>query len=406
MADSTRSGGGGKKSKPPKPKKPHPDFPLYAHASGRWAKRINGKIHYFGSWADGLQAALEKWLDQKDALLAGRKPREKTEGAMSVRDACDHYLSHIDEKVGRGLRSDRWLEDLKATIVTFRDTVGPDWDVESLTEEDFAEAERRLWTAQKQKRAGRRKSKTKVARVSPITARNRIHRVRGMFKWLVATNKIDRPPKYGASFNAPDKTSIDRHRDNNDKRYFTRSDVRRLLRYSKDEFPQLHTAILLGINTGCQNQDITTLRFKHLDLVRGWYFQPRSKKAKQRRAKLWKRTVRSLKELNRYRETGPDDYVFVSKSGGQWHGRNCLAKEFAELKEIADIDYPKCGFQWLRHSFITEANQTGDLIAVQLACGHAPRTVTENYIHSVYDPRLEAIAATVEHWLVGNQKSR
>jgi hypothetical protein len=64
-----------------KPDKPYPEFPLTAHPAGYWCKKVRGKLEYFGPW-DDPDAALEKYLEQKDALHAGRKPREASEGAL------------------------------------------------------------------------------------------------------------------------------------------------------------------------------------------------------------------------------------------------------------------------------------------------------------------------------------
>src|SRR5437868_6039476 len=92
-----------------KPPKPSPDFPLFPHASGQWAKKIRGQMRYFGKWEDP-DAALTSYNEQKDALHAGRKPKESTDGA-TVHELVNRFLNQKQALVDTGELSPRTWTD-------------------------------------------------------------------------------------------------------------------------------------------------------------------------------------------------------------------------------------------------------------------------------------------------------
>src|SRR5271170_3646840 len=85
-----------------KPKKPRPDFPLFPHATRRWAKKIRGKMHYFGKVDDspdhGADAALKEYQRQADALHAGRTPSDPID-ALTVYDLGAKFLTTKERMV-------------------------------------------------------------------------------------------------------------------------------------------------------------------------------------------------------------------------------------------------------------------------------------------------------------------
>ena len=91
-------------AKPAKPDKPWPGFPLYAHRSGRWAKKIRGATHYFGPWRDP-NGAHQRYLAEKDDLEAGRKPvRASTDASetLTVEGMVGLFLDAAQIKVESG----------------------------------------------------------------------------------------------------------------------------------------------------------------------------------------------------------------------------------------------------------------------------------------------------------------
>jgi hypothetical protein len=73
-------------------------FPLGKHPSGQFCKRIKGKLIYFGKVSDP-QAALNKYLAEKDYWQAGKSPPAKY---TTVADILDAYLGMKDQDREQG----------------------------------------------------------------------------------------------------------------------------------------------------------------------------------------------------------------------------------------------------------------------------------------------------------------
>lgn len=87
-----------------KPNKPRADFPLFVHASGKWAKTIKGRTHYFGRWADP-EGALQDYLDKKDNLYAGRTPQALA--GLDLAHLCSRFMDSKEIDLDSGKLSPR-----------------------------------------------------------------------------------------------------------------------------------------------------------------------------------------------------------------------------------------------------------------------------------------------------------
>jgi hypothetical protein len=119
-----------------KPNKPYPEFPLFPHAAGVWAKKVRGRLHYFGPWSDpdGAQA---KYLEQKDALHAGRKPHPDPDG-LKVKDVANAFLIAKQALVDAAELAPRTWNDYKEACDLLVAQMGKGRLVADLDAADFA----------------------------------------------------------------------------------------------------------------------------------------------------------------------------------------------------------------------------------------------------------------------------
>lgn len=367
--------------------KPRPDFPLFPHATGRWAKKVRGRLHYFGRCADDPkgEAALAKWLDEKDDLLAGRTPNRNREG-LTIHQLCNAFIAAKDGQAAAGDIALQTFVDYRDTCKLILDRLGKTRLVEDLRPTDFESL--RAWLA-------KRYAKTTLA--------NEVQRIRTTFKYAVDAELIGRAINFGPTFKRPAKRILRADRQSKGSRMFEARELRKLL---KGADVQLRAMLLLGINCGFGNSDCGRLPHSALDLKNGWVNFPRPKTAIERRCKLWPETIEALREAMavRPRPKNPEhaDLVFVTKYGGPWAKETSdspISNETRKLLDRTGIYRPGLGFYCLRRGFETIGGDSRDQVAVDFIMGHSDPSMGAVYRQRIEDSRLEAVAAHVRRWL-------
>ncbi len=390
--------------KPQKPNKPRPDFPLFPHAAGVWAKKIRGKMHYFGPW-DDPDGAEKKYLAEKDALHAGRKPREETDG-YTMKMLCNDFLAAKEALVDSGELTKRTWQNYKETCELVLSVFGKSRLVADLDPNDFAALRQAMvdkkWAA--------------------VTLGNVVQRVRVVFKFAFDNGSIDRPVRYGQSFKTPSRKTVRIDRAKKGPKLFTAEEVRSLVngkkvkKGKKSELVKpsiaMRAMVLLGINCGYGNADCGRLAKSNVDFDAGVIDYPRPKTGIARRCALWPETVTALREALAVRPKPKDpahaDLVFITKYGLPWAkdtADQTLAKEFAKLLKTIGIKGRKgLGFYTLRHTFRTVADEAKDQPAADYIMGHETPHMSSVYRETISDDRLKAVTEHVRKWLFGAEE--
>ena len=373
-----------------KAKKPRPDFPLFPHGNGWWAKKIRRKLHYFGKVDDDPQGerALERWNAEKDDLLPGRTPQPPAAARCSVRDLANHFLTHKKGLVDSGEILDATFSEYHATCERVLKVFGADTQIDTLLPDDFQ---------------GLRANIAK--QWGPVRLANEIQRVRSLFRYAQEAGLSDKTPRYGPGFKKPSAKTLRKVRAKRGLRMFERDELLALLAVAP---PTIKAMVLLAVNAGLGNNDCATLPMRALDLERGWLVYPRPKTGIERKIPLWPETISALKVVLAERPTPTNDshqdLVFVSPRSKSFISKGSghrIAKALQPLLEKAKVSRLGLSFYALRHTFQTIAEGARDLAAVQSIMGHAPGSADMSavYRERVDDERLTAITNHVRKWL-------
>lgn len=378
-----------------KPRKPYPTFPLTAHPNGQWCKKIRGKVHFFGIWANP-EAALTNYNRQAADLHEGRDPRPAAvQDVPSVKDLANAYLAAQKEKCSRGLIDARWFDDCLSILKAFTTGIGKSRRWDDLRPSDFAKYRLRLYD-----------------KYGVCSIERHITVIRSMFKHAYDADLIDRPVKLGQQFARPTakekRQSRNQHEREHGKRLFTPEQVLRL--YSKAD-DQMKAMILLGINGGFGNNDCATLPIAAVDLDKSIIDYERPKTAVQRVVPLWPETVAALQTvLHRARpKASKAEYrtlVFLTLFGNPWsrnsvgttdegeakvHRQQAISAEFHKLLKMLHLHRDGLGFYALRHTFRTWADEVKDQHAVHRIMGHTIPGMSGIYVEEISLDRLRAV---------------
>ncbi len=396
------------KPKPTRVGKPRPDFPLFPHATNRWAKKIKGRLHYFGpvSTDPKGQAALNKWLEQRDDLLAGRTPRVAGDG-LTIRDLANRFLTAKKGKLESGELSPATFADHHATCALIVKAFGPRRLVADLDAADFEQLRRSM-----------------ARRWGPVTVANEVRRVRTVFRYAEQNQLVALPVRFGTEFKQPSRKVLRLERAKKGPRMFDAPELRAVL--AKATMP-LKAMVLLGINCGLGNSDIANLPIKAVDLKAGWLDFPRPKTGTPRRCPLWPATVAAIREAldqrpkpKRAEHAG---LLFITRQGAKWAQARVeepdaktgkrkmwsddpVGKEFTKLLGALKLKRPGLSFYALRHTFATVASGSRDQVAVDYIMGHTPAAndMSAVYREAIDDARLVAVVEHVRTWLFGTEE--
>lgn len=406
-------------SRPARPSKPNRNFPMFAHPSGQWAKKIKGRCVYFGSWRTDPtgEAALKTFEREWPYLREGKIPPSiDVSDGLTMKELVNDFLATKEDKLNAGELSPRSFRDYYKTCDLLIEHFKRERLVGDIKPADFRPLRAKL-----------------AGRLGKVRLRNEINRCCSVFNHAFDNDLIEKPVKYGSNFDRPSAEALQDERNQADAvraKLFTRDEVLKILAAAD---VQLRAMVHLALNCGFGNNDIARLPESAVNLETGWVNFPRPKTKVPRKIPLWPETVAAIRTWLPERPKAKSDEakgrLFVTRNGRPWvrmqtkqavsseadsgedseqteRKKNvkvpidALSQAFRKLLAELKINGRRgLGFYIFRHCCETHGGECKDQVAVDAVMGHKDSSMAANYRHGISDERLRAVVETVRAWL-------
>lgn len=336
-------------------------FPAKPRPDGRFQKRINGVLYYFGQDGD-RDGALAEYDRVKRDLYAGRKPPPPPDAAaMPVREMVNRYL--FDRK---GVLEADTYRQYRRALRRFARFIGGGRAADDVTPDEFSQFGRKL-----------------RSKLGPYAYNRERAAVLAAYNHAEEQGWIDRAPKFGAGFKRMPRAKLRAARK---PRLLGAGDVNALLGVAG---PNLFAMILLGLNGGFGARDCAALHWRDVDLDAAVIHFARTKNNIPRTVPLWPETLDALRVLRRRRPH--DAIVFRTKRGLPWQG-TAVSHAFRKLCERCEVPLAKgVNLGACRHTFATYANEARDTDARRHLMGRLLPNLDDVYVETLFHHRLKAV---------------
>lgn len=380
-----------------------PTDKLFLHDSGQWAKKVRGKLLYFGR---DEREANTKWLAEKPYHLAGRQPPSR-DGSASIVELGNRFADEQEKQIAAGEIGERHAVLCEGSIRRLIGIVGQECRPHTLSPLEWSDVKAKLFEPVKRTKPVRGKTYGRtIKRRANETVAGDVRRIRLFLTWCFE-NELSPPMRWGKNF-SPSTKATNAKKAPADSRVFSADEIRQIIDAAGVRFRPI---LLLGINAGLGGWDIANMTKAHVT-GRGddrFIDLPRLKTGTDRRFWLWPETRKAIDEYLVWRERAAShlnkELLFLTKHGFPWiiatkkERKDSIGTTFRKIRKKCGIDAG--GFYDFRRMFQTVGAETLDFPAVKFVMGHAKksRDMSERYTQMIGDDRIKNVCFHVRFWL-------